>query len=103
MALAKQGKTMKNIVHFGRKAVLNLVDQVTGAECPQLYYSPTGSMAQVLPKLKQLHEKYRPTPWLSNAHVHLLYFDVIKKRTIKLQYDQIEHLNMPDGGVTAIA
>lgn len=103
MALAKQGKTMKNIVHFCRKAVLNLVDQVTGAECPQLYYSPTGSMAQVLPKLKQLHEKYRPTPWLSNAHVHLLYFDVIKKRTIKLQYDQIEQLNMPDGGVTAIA
>lgn len=103
MVRAKQGETMKNIVHFGRKAVLNLVDQVTGAERPQLYYNPTGSIAQVLPKLKQLHEKYRPTPWLSNAHVHLLYFDVIKKRTIKLEYDQIEQLNMPDGGVTAIA
>jgi Predicted hydrolase of the alpha/beta-hydrolase fold len=60
-------------------------------------------MKHVLPKLKQLHEKYRPTPWLSNTHAHLLYFDVIKKRQVKLKYDAIEQLTMADGGITAIA
>ncbi len=94
---------MNNVIHKGRQALLNFVDHAIGAELPQLYYHPEGQMKHVLPKLKQLHEKYRPTPWLSNTHAHLLYFDVIKKRQVKLKYDAIEQLTMADGGITAIA
>lgn len=79
------------------------IDSVIGAEQPKLYYSPQGQSKKVLEKLPQLQQKYRPTPWLSNSHAHLLYFDVIKKRTIQLEYDRIDQLTMQDGGVTAVA
>ncbi len=81
----------------------HVLDQLTGAELPKMYYDPQGQMKTVLAQLPQLQQKYRPTPWLSNQHVHLLYFDIIKKKMIKLQYDRIEQLTMQDGGVTAIA
>ena len=80
-----------------------LFDTVLGAEQPKTYYDPQGEMRQVLENLPQLQQKYRPTPWLSNAHIHLLYFDIIKKKTIKLEYDRIDQLTMQDGGITAIA
>lgn len=82
---------------------LELFDLVVGAEKPKTYYSPNGKIKNILEKLPQLKQKYRPTPWLSNNHMHLLYFDVIRKKTIKLQYDRIEQLTMQDGGVTGIA
>ncbi|MCU4363492.1 alpha/beta fold hydrolase, partial [Acinetobacter sp. WU_MDCI_Abxc22] len=62
-----------------------------------------GAMSEILDKLPQLQDKYRPTPWLTNTHAHLLYFDLIKKKTVKLQYDRIDQITMQDGGVTAIA
>ncbi|MFB5708629.1 YheT family hydrolase [Acinetobacter radioresistens] len=80
-----------------------LLDQVTGAEQPKLYFDPNGKVQQVLEHLPQLKEKYRPTPWLANQHAHLLYFDLFKKRRIKLKYDRIEPLTMQDGGTTGIA
>jgi len=80
-----------------------LFDSVVGAEQPKIYYDPNGTIKDVLGKLSQLKQKYRPTPWLSNKHVHLLYFDLIKKKTIKLNYDRIDQLTMQDGGITAIA
>ncbi|MCU4588246.1 alpha/beta hydrolase [Acinetobacter ursingii] len=80
-----------------------LFDSVVGAEQPKIYYDPNGTIKDVLGKLPQLKQKYRPTPWLSNNHVHLLYFDLIKKKTIKLNYDRIDQLTMQDGGITAIA
>ncbi|MEJ2898395.1 alpha/beta fold hydrolase [Acinetobacter sp. NS-4] len=83
--------------------VQDIVDQVTGAELPILYGDPQGEVRQKLDALPQLQQKYRPTPWLANTHVHLLYFDLIKKKNIQLHYDAIEQLQMPDGGVTAIA
>ncbi|AXY56528.1 alpha/beta hydrolase [Acinetobacter chinensis] len=79
-----------------------VLDQITGAEQPKLYYNTHGQIKHVLDHLPQLHQKYRPTPWLSNSHVHLLYFDVIKKKTIKLKYDRTDQLTMQDGGVTAV-
>ena len=79
-----------------------LLDSVLGAEQPKMYYDPQGKIKDVLEKLPQLKQKYRPTFWLSNSHVHLLYFDLIKKKTIKLEYDRIDQLTMQDGGVTAI-
>ena len=80
-----------------------LLDSVLGAEQPKMYYDPKGKIKDVLEKLPQLKKKYRPTPWLSNTHVHLLYFDIIRKKTIKLEYDRIDQLIMQDGGVTAVA
>lgn len=81
----------------------NVLDQATGAELPKLYFNQQGEMPEVLKKLSQLHDKYRPTPWLSNTHAHLLYFDLIKKKTVKLEYDRLDQLNMQDGGITAIS
>ena len=52
------------------------LDQWTGAEPPKLYYDASTPHADYLQSLSQLHQKYRPTPWLSNPHLHLLYFDL---------------------------
>jgi uncharacterized protein len=80
-----------------------LLDQAVGAEVPTLYCNPNSRLKTLIENLPQLNEKYRPTPWLSNTHAHLLYFDIVKKRTVKLRYDKIEQLTMLDGGVTGIA
>lgn len=80
-----------------------VLDQVTGAELPKLYFKSQGQMAEILKQLPQLHDKYRPTPWLTNTHAHLLYFDLIKKKTVKLEYDRLDQLTMQDGGITAIS
>ena len=61
-----------------------------------------GQIQETVGALTQLQEKYRPTPWLSNTHAHLLYFDVIRKRQIQLEYDHFDQLEMQDGGVTGI-
>lgn len=90
--------TLNKIKAFGSE----LFDSVLGAEQPKIYYDPNGKIKDILEKLPQLKQKYRPTPWLSNNHVHLLYFDIIRKKTIKLEYDRIDQLTMKDGGVTAI-
>ena len=76
---------------------------MTGAELPKLYFNQQGKMSEIIKKLPQLQNKYRPTPWLSNTHAHLLYFDLIKKKSVKLDYDRIDQLTMQDGGITAIA
>ena len=91
--------SVKKITHW----VQNIVDQLSGAEIPKLYFDPKGQAQQWIDQLPQLNHKYRPTPWLSNTHLHLMYFDLIKKKNVQLQYDAIEHLHMADGGITAIA
>ena len=80
----------------------DVLDRITGAETPRLYFKPHSSSEKMLGQLKQLRQKYRPTPWLSNTHVHLLYFDLIRKKTVKLDYDKVDQLTMSDGGVTAV-
>lgn len=79
------------------------VDTWLGAAAPRLDYHPHGIFRQLVPELKYLQQKYRPTPWLINAHAQVLYFDLFKRHRIRLQYDQIEQLTMQDGGITAIA
>ncbi len=37
-----------------------VLDQVTGADLPTLYYHPHGEIRRVLDYLPQLKEKYRP-------------------------------------------
>ena len=78
------------------------LDRWTGAEQPKLYYKMTDESVACLASLSQLQQKYRPTPWLSNPHLHLLYFDLIKKKQIRFEYDRLDPLTMQDGGVTAI-
>lgn len=94
---------MKSLLNKVSQHVLTRFDQVTGIEKPKLYFNEKGELSPTIENLSQLHQKYRPTPWLSNRHMHLLYFDVIKKRSISLSYDHLEHLTMQDGGITAIA
>lgn len=93
---------MKFVVNKLNHFVQKVIDQVTGAEKPVLYYDAQGPTQQILKQLPQLYQKYRPTPWLSNNHVHLLYFDLIRKHTIKLNYDKVNQLTMSDGGITAV-
>lgn len=81
----------------------NWVDHISGAALPKLYFNPQGETAQWLAVLPQLTEKYRPTPWLSNTHLHLMYFDLFKKKSVQIKYDLIEQLSMSDGGITGIA
>lgn len=93
---------MKFVVNKLSHFVQDVIDQVTGAEKPVLYYDAQGPTQQILKQLPQLYQKYRPTPWLSNNHVHLLYFDLIRKHSIKLDYDKVNQLTMSDGGITAV-
>lgn len=93
---------MKFVVNKLNYFVQDVIDQVTGAEKPVLYYDAQGPTQQILKQLPQLYQKYRPTPWLSNNHVHLLYFDLIRKRSIKLNYSKVNQLTMSDGGITAV-
>ena len=94
---------MSSVLNQVSRRALALLDQATGAEQPKLYFNPQGEFKAIFDQLPQLHRKYRPTPWLSNTHAHLLYFDLIKKRSIHLKYDQIDQLTMQDGGITGIA
>lgn len=81
----------------------NIMDQLTGAEIPKLYYQAESPSQKVIQQLDKLKSKYRPTPWLSNSHMHLLYFDLIRKKRIELNYDKVNQLVMKDGGITAVA
>ena len=94
---------MKILLRKVLKFSEDYLDRLIGADTPTLYYNPAGVFKDVLAQLPQLTEKYRPTPWLSNAHAHILYFDLIKRNTIQLKYDAIEQLKMSDGGVTGVA
>ena len=94
---------MKMLLHKVLKYSEDYLDRFIGTDTPTLYYNSTGVFKDVLARLPQLSEKYRPTPWLCNAHAHILYFDLIKKNTIKLKYDALEKLEMSDGGITGIA
>lgn len=80
----------------------NVVDPLIGAEQPKLYYNAMSTSQDILNRLPQLKQKYRPTPWLSNKHLHLIYFDIIRKKFIQLDYDHVDQLTMRDGGITAV-
>lgn len=81
----------------------HLFEFAVGAEQPKIYAKEQGSFTHLLQSLPQLKRKYRPTPWLANTHLHIVYFDFFKQKKIQLKYDLIEQLEMEDGGITAIA
>lgn len=94
---------MKMLLSKMARLSAEYVDRWIGADAPKIYCNPNGICSELLEQLPQLKQKYRPTPWLSNAHAHLLYFDLIRKKTVRLKYDSIEQLKMSDGGLTGIA
>lgn len=94
---------MKTILSKVNRWVQQASDKFTGAEQPKVYFNPQGQVKDIVSSLPQLQQKYRPTPWLANTHLHLMYFDMIKKKSVRLQYDRIEQVTMQDGGVTGIA
>lgn len=98
----KVGDVMRIDVSKVSQLLQSILDQLTGAELPTLYYDSLSPTHHILNKLPRLKEKYRPTPWLSNTHLHLMYFDLIRKRKIQLDYDHVDQLTMKDGGITAV-
>ncbi len=79
-----------------------LIDRFSGAALPTLYFNQQGHGSQWIQHIGQLTEKYRPTPWLFNNHFQLLFFDLIKKKTVQLAYEHTDILTMADGGQTAL-
>lgn len=71
---------MKFVIQKMAQLTQRLIDEWTGAAEPTLYFNPEGQIRRCIDVLPQLKQKYRPTPWLSNTHAHLLYFDLIKKK-----------------------
>jgi uncharacterized protein len=78
-------------------------EQWSGAALPSLSYHPKGIFARLVPQIKILKKHYIPTFWLSNPHAQIVYFDLFKRHLIQFQYDEIQQMEMQDGGVTAIA
>ncbi len=70
---------------------------------PQLIYSATANNQILINHLTQLNRPYRPTAWLANRHLQLVFIELRKKIGKTLQYDKIETLTMADGGHTALA
>ncbi|MES2720834.1 MAG: alpha/beta fold hydrolase [Pseudomonadota bacterium] len=61
----------------------------------------------VVGALPQLHEDFRPTPWLFNGHAQLIFHSLRKnlkrqKRRAATLYDHHDALTMRDGGCTAL-
>ena len=72
------------------------------AAAPQLDFTPSAFNDRVLARLEQLRRPYVPTPWLSNAHLQLLWLLVREALAPALAYERTEVLRMPDGGTTAL-
>lgn len=68
---------------------------------PRLYFHNNPTNHRVVSALTQLHEDFRPTPWLFNAHLQLILHNARKGRGAA-SYDHSERLVMADGGCTAL-
>jgi predicted alpha/beta-fold hydrolase len=69
---------------------------------PQVYCADNAKNRQIIHSLRQLHHIYRPTPWLFNTHLQLMFLSARKKNAGQ-SYDRIEPITMQDGGQTALA
>lgn len=74
---------------------------------PQLICHDNPRNRHVADALQQLHEDFRPTPWLFNAHAQLIFYNLRKAIPQRHQrgaslYDYREQLTMRDGGLTAL-
>jgi predicted alpha/beta-fold hydrolase len=69
----------------------------------ELIYQPNDANQQLINQIKTLQQPYQSTRWLQNTHLQLLLLELRKKLQRPLVYDQIETLNLTDGGQLALA
>jgi len=71
---------------------------------PQLHCHDNAQNRQLIDRLPQLRQAFRPTPWLFNAHAQLVFHGLRKgRRSTEPLYDHTDQLTMSDGGHTALA
>ena len=75
---------------------------MTRPAAPQLDFHPSRFNERVLARLEQLRRPFMPTPWLSSAHLQLLWLLVRDATAPALAYERSETLRMHDGGTTAL-
>lgn len=69
---------------------------------PELHFNPSGFNRRLLARLDQLRQPFRPTPWLYNRHLQLLWVLVRETLAPPLRYERTDVLRMRDGGTTAL-
>ena len=99
-SIIQQASNPKNIV---LKTLKHQPSKNAESDKPQLIYADNLQNNQLINSLKQLSQPYRPTPWLSNRHLQLVYSELRKNLSKTLHYDHSETLTMTDGGHTALA
>jgi uncharacterized protein len=87
---------------LGLLALWGLHYRAAAIRQPELHFGASAFNRSLLPRLQLLHEPYRPTPWLYNAHLQLLWLLLRESMAPPLRYDQTEVLRMRDGGTTAL-
>ena len=70
-------------------------------ETPRVYRHDNPRSRAIVQGLSRLHRPYRPTPWLFNTHLQLVFLNA-RKKADALPYDHTEPLTMADGGRTAL-
>ncbi|MCG8612972.1 MAG: alpha/beta fold hydrolase [Pseudomonadales bacterium] len=68
----------------------------------ELFFQVNDGNNQILNGLTQINKPFRPTPWLYNHHLQLLWLGMKKQFGSKLTYDRRDSLTMEDGGTTAL-
>lgn len=76
--------------------------RLAAVHAPRLDFHPSTFNRSVLARVDQLSQRYRPTPWLYNAHGQLLWLLLREVVAAPLRYDLTEVLRMRDGGTTAL-
>jgi uncharacterized protein len=74
----------------------------TARRVPRIDFNPSAFNASLLANMDQLHRPYAPTPWLYNAHLHLLWLLLREAVAPRLRYERTDVLRMHDGGTTAL-
>jgi predicted alpha/beta-fold hydrolase len=68
---------------------------------PRVHSHDNPHSRRIVAALPQLSRPYRPTPWLFNAHLQLVFL-TRRQQPTGLAYDHIDRLTMADGGHTAL-
>ena len=61
--------------------IIYVLHRLTVSYKPIAIVNPEGQMQQILASMKMMNEKYKPTPWLVNCHIHTIWGMRIRGRT----------------------
>ena len=67
------------------------VSQRARGQVPHVHAHDNPQTRRLLDALPRLHRPYRPTPWLFNTHLQLVFLNA-RKKTDRLPYDRIQPL-----------